>query len=125
MELNDIFTDPSTIQLLATIAAGVILAGITAITTAYSTHKVVIYGRMAWLNLRSKIDVVIEAIDQDTDPANVAIDKALDRIVVADWDKLAASFLPGFLRAVADGLDNMVAPPQEVAPGSIEAQPKV
>lgn len=114
MELNDIFTDPSTIQLLATIAAAVILAGITAIVTAYSTHKVVGYLKMAWLNVRSKIDVVIEAIDEETDPANVEIDKVLDRIAPANWNQYSAVFLPVLLRALADGLDTITAPPQEV-----------
>lgn len=111
--MDEVFVNPELIKLLATIAASVLLVVISLIIASYGTNKIVMHLISAWVIARAKLDVVIDAVDEPTDPVNVQIDTMLDKFMQAEWGKYSAVFLPVFLRALADGLDTVVAPPQE------------
>ena len=114
MELDSIFANTELLKTLATIAAAVVLLGITGLVGAYSTSRIVLDFKNAWVVLRGKVDAVIDFVDEADDPANKWIDDKLDSLVSANWDQYSAAFLPVFLRALADGMEKIAAPPQEV-----------
>ena len=114
MELDSIFANTELLKALATIAAAVVLLGITGLVGAYSTSWIVLDLKNAWVVLRGKVDAVIDLVDEADDPANKWIDDKLDSLVSANWDQYSAAFLPVFLRALADGMEKIAAPPQEV-----------
>jgi len=114
MDLNGLFANPELLQALATMTAAAVLLGITGIMVAFSTKEITIHLKSAWVTFRANLQVAIEAVDEPGDLVNVELDKLLDKITPANWNEYSAMFLPKFLRALADGLDRLAAPPQEV-----------
>lgn len=83
-------------------ALGIILAlGIATVVAQFSAHKL----KDTWYYLREYEPALIAQFDEPFDTPVVRLDRLLDRIVPADWDKLIATLAPPVLRAMADTLD--------------------
>jgi len=117
MNYNDLFAQPDVIEALATIAAGALLIAVTAAVTLATAHFGVKKIRDIWLVGRGKLEAMIELVDELDDPALVKLDGLLDKVLAADWNKHAAAFMPVFLRALADGIDNALGIPDEPEQG--------
>jgi hypothetical protein len=110
--MSEVFASPIVLRWLATVAASAALLALTLLIAKLGTKQ----ARDLWYYARQYQPRLLAAVDQPSDPFNVALDKLLDKALPGDWDARAAVFLPAFLNALAAGLDNaLAAPPREVA----------
>lgn len=101
MELNDLFVHPEILRAMATIMAGVLMIAITVIAGAVGIERVT----RAWRYLRGQWPGVIELVNEPTDPVNVRIDQALDRLYPGDWAGISATVLPELVTRLGQLLD--------------------
>jgi len=119
MELNEIFTNPEVLKTIATVVAGLGLAGLGVLFAEFGIVRPVARG---WSAVRGQVPTVLEMVDEPTDAANVKLEN-VSHIPAAVW----AAFLPTFLNALATGLDAALKeqPAVEVNLTPVEATPPV
>lgn len=109
--MSEIFAEPEVIQAAATVVGVFTGMAIIYVLTLWSLAK----GAQYWRVVKGAVPSVRAAVDEPSDAANVAIDRVLDRFYVAQWENMAAVFLPKFLDEVAKIVDaKLETPPQEV-----------
>lgn len=71
--------------------------------TLWAGTQVAQQGRVLWQALRGQREEVVAAVDESTDPLNACLAQ-ITTVPAAVW----AAFLPAFLTALADGLDQVL-----------------
>ena len=107
--MNDVFAHTEVLQYLMTVAAAlvvVIAAGLVSTAgiklTVKQAQQVRFYFSQYYPTIRAQVD-------QPTDRAPQFVDRVLDRVIAADWDKAFSMFAV----ALIDAANKRIAPPNE------------
>lgn len=118
MEMNDVFAQTEILQYLLTFAAGalvLVVAGLIGMVGIKFTAKQMRDAAYYW---RQYEPAIRAQVDQPTDKLPVLFDRALDRVLFADWDKLVSAFALAVIKII-----NERAKPEETIP-PVEAAPQ-
>jgi hypothetical protein len=119
MDLYTLFSNPDVLKTIATVVAGLGLAGLGVLFAEFGIVRPVARG---WSAIRGQVPAVVELVDEPTDAANVKLEN-VTHVPATVW----AAFLPAFLNALATGLDAALKeqpPAQEVNIAPVEAVPQ-
>lgn len=117
MNLHEIFANPDILKSLATILAALLMAGGIALVGLSGLKLSVKQAQQVRYYWREYYPVLRAQIDQPTDSIPSAFDRILDRVLYADWDKLASAVAVAVVDTVNQQLDPAEAiPPVEPLP---------
>lgn len=105
--MENLFSDAEFWQAIGYVVGAGLALGVLALA-AYLTARGVKWSKDAIYYLRTYTPQAISAVDEPTDPINVAIERVLDRVLDRDWGVYASQLLPAILRTLADQLDDSV-----------------
>lgn len=124
--MENLFNDTEFWQAIGYVVGAGLALGVLALA-AYLTARGVKWTKDAIYYLRMYTPQAISAVDEPTDPINVAIERMLDRVLDRDWGVYASQLLPAILRTLADQLDDGASeeaiPPREVNIGARNTAP--
>lgn len=112
MEPNDIFAQTEILQYLLTFAAGALVLIVAGLIGMVGIKFTVKQSRDAAYYWRQYEPAIRAQVDQPTDKLPVLFDRALDRVLFADWDKAVVAFA----LALIDTINQRTVPPAEAVP---------
>ncbi len=116
MDLNTIFTNVEVLKALATVLAALAFMGVIALVSVTGIKLTVKQAQQVRFYWTQYYPTIRAQVDEPTDRLPVAVDRALDRLLYADWDKLVSAFALTLVDMINKRVD-----PQEAAPMAEEA----
>lgn len=112
MTLNDLFYNADVLRAMATIFA--------VLGSTVGLYVIALWGAAKgadyWRALKGQLPVITELVDEPSDQLNMLSDRLLDRLYEAQWNQMAAIFLPKLIEDMGKMIDaKLESPPQEVA----------
>jgi predicted PurR-regulated permease PerM len=119
MNLHEVFANPDILKSLATILAALLMAGGIALVSLSGLKLSVKQAQQVRYYWREYYPTLRAQIDQPTDSIPSALDRILDRVLYADWDKLISAAAVALVDSVNKHVD-----PQEAIPQPEQSAPE-